>query len=67
MTWERLAHNDAIIPDLDPAKITGDVHRSLGAVAEVKTRSIFLLKRGCMHQQDHLIRPTNAGSITICA
>lgn len=59
MTWERLAHNDALISDLDPAKITGYVHK-VGAVAEENAID-FLLKRGCMHQQEHLIRPTNAG------
>ena len=51
MTWERLAHNDALISDLDPAKITGYVHK-VGAVAEENAID-FLLKRGCMHQQDH--------------
>lgn len=59
MTWERLAHSVALIPDLDPAKITGYVYRS-GAVAEENAID-FLLKRGCMYQQGHIIRPTNAG------
>lgn len=59
MTWERLPHGDALITDLDPAKITGYVHR-VGAVAEENAVD-FLMKRGCMHQQEHIIRPTNAG------
>lgn len=59
MTWERLPHNDALITDLDPAKITGYVHR-VGPVAEENAVD-FLMKRGCMHQQEHVIRPTNAG------
>ena len=59
MTWERLAHADAALNDLDPSKITGYVHR-VGAVAEENAID-FLIKRGCLQQQDHLIKPTNAG------
>lgn len=59
MTWERLPHHGALLSDLDSTKITGYVHR-MGTVAEENAVE-FLIKRGCLAQQDHLIKPTNAG------
>lgn len=59
MTWERLPHHDALLSDLDSTKITGYVHR-MGSVAEENAVE-FLMKRGCLFQQEHIVKPTNAG------